>query len=256
MPHYFKNFPITSYNFKDDPNVRTLVVDIFRNVRTDIKIEDASSYTLYEIQENERPDQISQMFYDTPEYYWTFFILNEHLWEGLNAWPMEYNQLMEYIFEKYTKTFITGYINSGYSGENHYLISKFEIGETITGNATGHTATISGIDTFMNRLEITNATGNFSADTIITGSSSGDTLEKSDTYDFSVEEQINAARHYEDIDGNEVPRVIFSKGETEIFEVTHREYEERLNDSKQQIKVLKRGFIEDFARAYKKLINQ
>ena len=108
----------------------------------------------------------------------------------------------------------------------------------------------------MNRLEITNATGNFSVDTIITGSISGDTLERSDVYDFSVEEQINAARHYEDIDGNEVPRVIFSKGETEIFEVTHREHEERLNDSKQQIKVLKRGFIEDFARAYKKLINQ
>ena len=58
------------------------------------------------------------------------------------------------------------------------------------------------------------------------------------------------------VDGIEISRVLFSKGETEIFEVTHREYEERLNDEKQQIKVLKRGFIEDFARAYKKLINQ
>ena len=256
MPHYFKNFPITSYNFKDDPNARTLIVDIFRNVRTDIKIDDASSYTLYHIQENERPDQISQMFYDTPEYYWTFFILNDHLWKGLAGWPMEYNQLMEYVSQKYTKTFITSYLNSGYSGENHFLISKFEIGETITGNITGDTAIISEIDISMNRLEIIDATGNFSQDIIITGSSSGDTLVKSTEYDFSVEEQINAAHHYEDIDGNEVPRVIFSKGETEIFEVTHREYEEKLNDEKQQIKVLKRGFIEDFARAYKKLINQ
>lgn len=256
MSNYFKNFPITSYSFKDDPNTRTLIVDIFRNVRTDIKIDDASSYTLYHIQENERPDQISQMFYDTPEYYWTFFILNDHLWKGLAGWPMEYNQLMEYISQKYTKTFITSYLNSGQDGSDHLLISKFEVGETITGNVSGNTAVISEIDTLMNRLEITDATGNFSQDTIITGSSSGDTLVKSTEYDFSVEEQINAAHHYEDINGVEVPRVIFSKGETEIFEVTHREYEEKLNDEKQQIKVLKRGFIEDFARAYKKLINQ
>jgi hypothetical protein len=108
----------------------------------------------------------------------------------------------------------------------------------------------------MNRLEITNATGTFSTDTVITGSSSGDTLNSSTQYDFSVENQINAAHHYENIDGIEIPRTLFSKGETEVFEVTHREFEEKLNDSRQQIKVLKRGFIEDFARAYKKLINQ
>ena len=256
MSHYFKNFPITSYNFKDDLNARTLIVDIFRNVRADIKIDDAASYTLYEIQENERPDQISQMFYDTPEYYWTFFILNEHLWVGLNAWPMEYNQLMEYISEKYNNTVITSYINSGFEGENHLLMFKFQIGETITGNVSGNTAIISEIDISMNRLIVTDATGNFSQDSIISGTTTGDILVRSSAYDFSVEDQINSAHHYEDINGMEIPRVIFSKGETEIFEVTHREYEERLNDSKQQIKVLKRGFIEDFARAYKKLINQ
>lgn len=256
MSNYFKNFPLTSYNFKDNENSRTLIVDIFRNVRAEIEIDDAASYILYEIQENERPDQISQMFYDTPEYYWTFFILNDHLWEGLNAWPMEYNQLMEYISQKYIKTFITSYLNSGYSGENHFLFSKFQIGETVTGNITGHTATISEIDSAMNRLEITNATGNFSQDTSIIGSETGDILERSEAYDFSFEEQINAAHHYENVDGIEISRVLFSKGETEIFKVTHREYEERLNDEKQQIKVLKRGFIEDFARAYKKLINQ
>ena len=256
MPHYFKNFPITSYNFKDDPTSNTLIVDIFRNVRADIKIDDAAAYVLYEIQENERPDQISQAFYDTPEYYWTFFILNDHLWEGMGAWPKEYNQLMEYISEKYTKTFLTAYINVGFEGENHYVMNKFQVGEEIVGNVTSHRATIAEIDTFMNRLEITGATGDFSQDTEILGLESRDVLVRSEAYDFSVENQINAAHHYEDINGIEVPRVIFSKGETEIFEVTHREYEERLNDEKQQIKVLKRGFIEDFARAYKKLINQ
>lgn len=257
MPHYFKNFPLTSYNFKDNPNSRTLVVDIFRNVRSDIRIDDAMAYTLYEIQENERPDQISQMFYETPEYFWTFFVINEHLWEGLHAWPKEYNELQNLIAEKYTKTFITGYLNSGVSGTNHLVLSQeWLVGEQITGNITGHTATISEIDVFMNRLEITNATGNFSQDTEITGSISNGTWVRSGSYDFSVENQINAAHHYENIDGMEIPRTIFSKGETDIFEVTHREYEEKLNDSKQQIKVLKKGFVEDFARAYKKLINQ
>ena len=257
MPHYFKNFPLTSYNFQDKPNSRTLVVDIFRNIRADIKIDDAMAYTLYEIQENERPDQISQMFYETPEYFWTFFIINEHLWEGLHAWPKEYNELQESIAEKYTKTFITGYINSGYTGSNHLVLDQeFVVGEQIVGNNTGHTATISEIDVFMNRLEIVDATGDFAQDEEIDGQTSGGRWVRTQVYDFSVEEQINAAHHYEDIDGMEIPRTIFSKGETEVFEVTHREYEERLNDSKQQIKVLKKGFVEDFARAYKKLINQ
>jgi hypothetical protein len=257
MPHYFKNFPLTSYNFQDDPNSRTLVIDIFRNVRADIQIDDAMAYTLYEIQENERPDQISEMFYDTPEYFWTFFIINEHLYEGLHAWPKEYNELQTFITEKYTKTFITGYINSGYTGDKHLVLDQnWVAGEQITGNTSGNTATISEIDVFMNRFEIQNSTGNFSQDSEIIGQTSGSKWVKSTSYDFSVEDQINAAHHYEDIDGMEIPRTLYSKGETEVFEVTHREYEEKLNDSKQQIKVLKKGFVEEFSRAYKKLINQ
>jgi len=256
MSNYFKNFPLTSYSFKDNLNSRNLIVDIFRNVRADIKIDDASSYLLYEIQENERPDQISQKFYDTPEYFWTFFILNEHLWKGMSAWPKEYNQLMEFASEKYTKTVITSFINSGFEGDNHLLINKFEIGEEVVGQQTYHRGTITEIDAYMNRIIIENSTGDFAADTTILGLNSRDELVRSDAYDFSVEDQINAAHHYENIDGLESPRVIFSKGETDLFEVTNREYEERLNDSKQQIKVLKKGFIEDFARAYKKLINQ
>lgn len=256
MSNYFKNFPLTSYAFKDNLNSRNLIVDIFRNVKADINLDDASSYLLYEIQENERPDQISQKFYDTPEYFWTFFILNEHLWKGMAAWPKEYNQLMEFVFEKYKKTVITSFINIGFEGDNHLLIDKFEIGEEIVGQQTYHRATISEIDVYMNRLVVDNATGDFGADTVILGLNSQDELVRSDAYDFSVEDEMNAVHHYENIDGIEFPRVAFSKGETDLFEVTNREYEERINDSKQQIKVLKKGFIEDFARAYKKLINQ
>lgn len=254
--HYFKNFPLTTYNFQDNPYSKTLVVDIFRNIKTDVQIDDANAYIFYDIQENERPDQLSQMFYDTPEYFWTFFIINEHLWKGLTEWPKGYSELQDYINEKYTKTFITGYSEIGSTGTNHLLIDKFVIGETITGNVTGHTAIILAIDTFMNRLEITDATGDFAQDTIITGSTSEDTLVRSNSYDFSVEDQINSAHHYEDASGMEIPRVLFNKGETEIFEITHREYEEQLNDDRQKIKVLKRGLVEEFARAYKKLINQ
>lgn len=255
--HYFKNLPLTSYNFQDDPNSRTLVVDIFRQVRADMRIDDANAYTFYEIQENERPDQVSWKFYDTPEYFWTFFLINDHLWDGLHSWPKEYNELQDYIADKYTKTFITGYLNAGYTGSNHLVLDQeWVVGETITGNLTGHTAEISEIDTFMNRLEIINATGDFAQDEYIMGSTSGGRWVRSQPYDFSVEEQINAAHHYEDIDGMEIPRTLFSKGETEVFEVTHREYERRLNDDRQQIRVLKRDLVEDFARAYKKLINQ
>ena len=259
MSNFFKQFPIRGYKFKENDSV-TIVVDIFKHVRLDSNVDDLNAYTYYEIMDGERPDQVSQKLYDTPDYYWTFFLINDNLTDGLHAWPKGYVELQNYISQKYTNHVLTSYINPGEIGTGHFVFDKFIIGETIQGNNSGSTATILERQGNMNRLILSNISGSFDNDDFITGLESGDTLLRDSTYDFSVEEEQVAAHHYENSDGIEVPRVEFNKAETsgpspEFTEIPNRKYEVDLNDSKQNIRVLHSGVIENFARTYKKLIN-
>ena len=80
------------------------LVDYFRLVDVnDTLSQDASAYTLYDIPNGARPDTVSQLLYDSTDYYWTFFILNDHLKNGYNSWPMSSSTLEKYIDDKYKK---------------------------------------------------------------------------------------------------------------------------------------------------------
>lgn len=100
---FFKQFPITQYNTLGDGIIND-IVDMYRHVDVnEILIDDASTYTFYEISDGERPDTVSSRLYGTPDYYWTFFVVNESLKAGLNSWPLEYNQFRECIESEYGK---------------------------------------------------------------------------------------------------------------------------------------------------------
>ena len=85
---FFKQFPLREYRLPD--NSRAIVTDIFRHVGiNDILSDNLINYTYYEIEEGDRPDVVSQKLYGTTDYYWTFFIINDHLKKGLMDWPKE-----------------------------------------------------------------------------------------------------------------------------------------------------------------------
>ena len=82
---FFKQFPKTDIAI--GTTIET-VVDIFRHVDVnDVLADEISNYQYYIIQDGERPDNLSQKLYGTPDYYWTFFILNESLKNGIDDWP-------------------------------------------------------------------------------------------------------------------------------------------------------------------------
>ena len=100
---FFKQFPKIQYNTLRDGLISD-ITNIYRHVDVnDVLIDDASTYTYYEIKNGERPDTVSSRLYGTPDYYWTFFVANESLKEGLNSWPLEYNQFREMIEQEYGK---------------------------------------------------------------------------------------------------------------------------------------------------------
>lgn len=257
MPNFFKNFPQTPYDFENNGNQR-LVTDIFRSIRAYSNFDEFVGYTLYDIQDGERPDQVSQRLYDTPAYFYTFFMINETLSRGLIDWPKEYNELEEYIDLKYPKKVMTFYRSAEDDQLNdHYVYEQFIAGERFydDSNRTTLLGRIQSIDTVMNRIYIEiedNAL--LTADQIFTDRGEK-TLVQNENYSWSIEDERRAAHHYTDADGDIVNRIFFTDSGEGLTEVLNEEYERDLNDDKRTMKVIKPDYINQFGKAYKELIN-
>ena len=81
------------------------LVDFTKNVDVnDFFANHSAYYTYHDIIDGERPDTVSYRLYQNPDYYWTFFILNNNLRGGLNtAWPLSSNQFDRMIEAEYDK---------------------------------------------------------------------------------------------------------------------------------------------------------
>ena len=141
---FFKQFPTQSYDFNRDGIIQQ-VVDIYRSVRVEgSSIDNPSLYLNYSIKDGERPDIVSQRLYNTPEYYWTFFVINEMLHDGMRAWPMSRTVMEDYLAEEYSGVVITTNpvtvtnTDLGITTFRDSLAGRFRLNETITGQANLH----------------------------------------------------------------------------------------------------------------------
>lgn len=99
---FFSKFPSLQYDISGEGNYVTLT-DISRTVDiSNINEDSVSYYTFYDIQDGDRPDIISQKLYGTPNYYWTFFIVNDQLKTGINnSWPSSAANFEKMIINEY-----------------------------------------------------------------------------------------------------------------------------------------------------------
>jgi hypothetical protein len=102
----FSPYPKIQYDLYSDGSTFTLT-DITRGVVVDRSRlpDDSLLYTLYELNDGDRPDVVSHKIYGDVQYYWTFFIINDFLREGLTAWQLpaiEFNRMIEYEYGKYS----------------------------------------------------------------------------------------------------------------------------------------------------------
>ena len=102
---YFEELPNISYvsllpnqNRSDE---RIQVKNLFKRakLRTDID-QSVTAFDYYQIQDNERPDIISERIYDTPELDWVILVTN-NITSIRNQWPLSNNELYNYCLEKY-----------------------------------------------------------------------------------------------------------------------------------------------------------
>lgn len=102
---FFSQFPKVPYSFDQfTPSINTQIIDMYRYVDVNRDItSDLAAYLTYSIKDGERPDQVSHKLYKTPDYHWTFFIINELLKDGIKNWPKSYIELDQYVKKNYGK---------------------------------------------------------------------------------------------------------------------------------------------------------
>ena len=257
MPKYFSKFPITTYDFEGNNNKR-FVRDLYRAVKAYSAVDEFVGYTKYDILDGERPDQTSQRLYDTPDYWWTFFMINETLSDGLIDWPKGGNELKEYIDLKYSGTVLTFFRDSGDATlDDHFVRDNFIAGEDLKDTGDNIIGRVASVDPIMNRIFVDSFTTALTSDnypTLVTGVGNK-SIVANENYSWSVEDEKLAAHHYTDANGDEVQRLYFADNGDGLTEVTNREYEEDLNDSKRAISVIRPGYIAEFAKGYERLLN-
>ena len=262
---YFRQFPKLPYDF-DRNGIQQTVVDIYRSARP-LKafLDDLNAYSFYEIKNGERPDIVSQRLYGTTQYYWTFFVINDFLHDGLAAWPMSQEKLHAYMAQEYEGVVITTnpYVDETgdigvISSYPNSLSGRFQLGEIVTGTTSGATGILVKKNLDMNQLVLQTVVGSFigssapgpsNATESITGLLSDDSVNTYDVYKY-----IDAPHNYyrtDDPDKRVQTNAIFIPGGEPSGELsfhTHRNHLFTSNEARSKMRVVDPKYISRLCR--------
>lgn len=238
---YFRSFPQVEYDFGDD-----LVQDRFQNIAiyADVVDQVKDAVTLYEdyyILPDERPDQVSYKFYESTEYYWTFFLANPKLREF--GWPLSNNAMDTKAREIYSDYVITTLTK---------LTDKFKVGQKITGLGSGATATIKERNLDLGQLILKGMTGTFNnGETVSSVNANGVT----ETIVLkSIDQMFNVAHHYENADKEYVDIDPEVGPGAQLTTVTWLDRFRKQNDAQKSIRVIRSDQIRAISSAFHKAV--
>lgn len=271
MAGFFKQFPNISYDILRN-GIRQNLVDIFRAVKPlDEYLDDPALYRFYNIKNGERPDVVSLRLYDTPSFYWTFFVINDFLHDGLGVWPMSQQDLSEYMereFDGYaitTRVELVKNTDGIVTDHRNSIAGRFKIGETITGGESGAVGTLTKKHMDLNQLIIQNVTGGSyigdptspsNPSEVIVGATSDDSVST-----YKVYKYIEAPFKYfatNDPERRGVDYGVHVQGATPtggISYISNRQNLIELNDQRSRIRVIDPNYIEKFVNVFGKVLN-
>ncbi len=231
---YFRNFGIVAYRFgsNESPvlfNNLSQYVDIIDGLKDTVSFS-----TKHTIIAGDRPDTLSYKLYGSTDYYWTFYLMNDHLRES--GWPIEAQKLLDEVKVKYPHRTVTS---------NDVLASDFPVGTTVTGSVSGTVGTIIKRDLDMGQLVIETV----DSKAFIATESIQYTAQDGAFYTAQLvaeSEQYNAVHHYEDANGvhQDLPIYDYLNAPSGATAITNRNRVENRNDELKQIVVLKPSVIE------------
>lgn len=128
---YFTNYPTVNYRFGNESTAVAVqdigaYIDLIDRVKDDI-----SFYQEYNLRDGDRPDQVSNDLYGSPDYHWTFYLLNDDIKE--RGWPLTRSRISDKAKEEYPNIVLTTRAN---------IAEQFLVGSNIEGQASGVTGKI------------------------------------------------------------------------------------------------------------------
>ena len=250
---YFKAFQDVFYNVGNEAQP-TLIQDITRYVDVIDQIKDDIAFlTFYTIQEGFRADQVSVQLYDTPLYYWTFYLLNDNIRQ--QGWPLNNVEFQTYIKKIFPNTTIT-------TREN--ISTKFKVGQTITGNTSGVSGKIIRRNTDLGQIIIEGKPAFRTSGETFTSTNSSGVLET--VIAVSSSDEHKAANYYTDTTGicdlgvDEDPSSLTYGGllppGAQKNEITNEQAYFNVNESLRQIRIIRPNLINNIVSGYKKAIRE
>tara|TARA_Y100000768_G_C23941361_1_gene665290 strand:- start:670 stop:1446 length:777 start_codon:yes stop_codon:yes gene_type:complete len=257
---FFKQFPKIDYDFNRTGVVQKMV-DLYRSVRPlPSFLDEYSGYKFYDIKNGERPDIVSGRLYGTPRYYWTFFLVNDHLHDGYRAWPMSQESLQDYMIKEYNGFAIETKpkVISGPDGEfENSLSGRFTLGETVIGGTSNASGTVTKKIADLSQLIVQDTTGTFTAPELIVGQTSTNSVSSNRVYKY-----IDAPYYFYKA-GDALKKPVTSAdhitggvNHSQLEFVSNRAYLEDKNDSNSRIRYVDPAYINKFTKSFKDLINR
>ena len=97
---YFDRFPKGQYIIPGTKNYK-LVTDLWRRIKIRDKIKnEASLYSEYFVSNGEKPEDIAQKHFGSPNLHWIILIAND-ITDRYYEWPLTLNAFEEYVSDKY-----------------------------------------------------------------------------------------------------------------------------------------------------------
>ena len=222
---YFKDFPLTRYSFgSGELPVAFTSMDVYVDIVDQIK-DELSTYRYYYIQDGDRPDNVADRLYDDQSYYWTFFMMNDHLKES--GWPLSEKKLVEKVKQDHPDYVIS---------TRDSLVGKFKLGQKVKGSSSGSTGTVVFRNLDLGQLFIKDADGLFFNDEVVTSQVGAEV--QSITL-FSAIDEFNSIDHYVDGDGKQADIDPYSQAPSNLTPITKIERYRALNDDLKRIRVLR-----------------
>ncbi len=238
---YFSNFPKIQYKLSNGKIVS--IKDFFRKSKIEQEaVQSIVEYTLYEIQEGERPDVLATKLYGNPDLHWTFFLVNDI--ENYYDWFKDSEVFEAYINKKFSGQYAiadssTDIVSA--KSNDADKTNKFLLGEKVT--SVSSEGRIIEVCPEHNRIAIEG--GKFVANESITGKVSTKSFTPT-----SVINHVDGVSYYKNSEG-----LRKNSSGSGYSSVSHYEHEQDLNEEKRRIKIISPPKISGIVNKFEEIMS-
>jgi len=245
---YFRYFPKDFYTFGNEERP-----DYVQNLSIYVDIVDQAKNTIsfyrdYYIQDGERPDQISYKLYDTPNYHWTLFLMNDKLKQY--GWPLKKEDVLLKVKNDFSGKIITTYSPLFVGGE-----SLFRVGDIFENLDQTKFGVVTERDVNKGYIQFTETVGTFTAGDVIK------TLDQDPTITInSVIEKYESIKHYTNPAGEILQLSVdeqtggLQEPAANLTPLNYIDYYLQRNEDLKQIKVIRQEAINELAQLFREAL--